>query len=248
MSVSATTTIPVITPPVPPNVIHLTKSQPVKGKKALPVITYTAKKFAELFRAQNDVEFPANTRIKILHIDPLLGGKVQLAEAGVPKYEKLLKVFEDILLLEAKTVTGIQSITQKEFKYSIEIGTNRSNCSLIMYANKKFSLATEHGEIHTNVHRLLAKMQYDQISTFTIQPNQLLTLHKVPKAIINSFITLKKKTLIAPEDYLSLSSPPGYVFSLQASHLQSDFYHESRKRLTLSAANGMKMLLEKTSD
>lgn len=230
--------------PIPPQVINQTKSQAIKRKKtqAHPPITYTAKEFAELFRAQNEVKFPANTRIKILHIDPILGLKVLLAEAGNAKFEKLLKVFEEVLLLEAKCVLNIRSINQKQFKYSIDIGTDRSNCSLTMHASKEFSLVTAHGEIHTTVDRLYTKMLYDNVSTFTIQPKQLLTLHKVPKTIIKSFESLKKNPLITCADYLSLSSPHNFAFSLEANHLHSNFYHPCGKRLTLHADDGMKIV------
>ena len=237
-----TTIVPIT--PIPPQVINQTNTtQAVKSKKAPahPAVTYTAREFAELFRNQDEVKFPANTKIKILHIDPILGLKVLLAEAGDPKFQKLLKVFEEVLLLEAKSVITIRSINQRQFKYSIDIGTNRSNCSLTMHASKEFSLVTALGEIHTTVDRLYTKMLYDNVSTFTIHPKQLLTFHKVPKTVIKSFESLKKKPLITCAEYLSLSSPHNFAFTLEANHIQSDFYHPSGKRLTLSAADGIKI-------
>ncbi|MCE5293655.1 MAG: hypothetical protein LLF94_03450, partial [Chlamydiales bacterium] len=199
------------TGPVPPTIVRQAQVKPEKDKNAVAVQTYTAQEFAQLFREQNVVKFPANTRIKILQIDPVLGLKVLLAANGNPKYEKLLKVFEEVLLLEAKSVTGIGLITQKQFKYSVYLGANRNSSSLTIHANKEFSLITAHGEIHTTLDRLFTKMQYDKVSTFTVKPNQLLTLHKVPKTIIKSFPTLKKKPLIDSAQYLSLSSPAGYA-------------------------------------
>ena len=111
-----------------------------------------------------------------------------------------------------------------------------------MHASKEFSLVTAHGEIHTTVDRLYTKMLYDDVSTFTVQPKQLLTLHKVPKTVIKSFESLKKNPLITSADYLSLSSPHNFAFSLEANHVQSNFYHPCGKRLTLSADDGLKIV------